>query len=69
MKTFKQYVEEQKHIALVEEIAAINDTGFLTEDLVTIVETHRKNEWSEGLSGDEFDEHLHKLKEEALRGE
>jgi hypothetical protein len=73
MKTYKELTEELKpateHMMLVEEVAAINDTGFLTEDLVTIIETHRKNEWSEGLDADEFKQHLRMLKEEALRGE
>lgn len=68
MKTLKQLNEAAERVALMEEIDAINDTGFLTEDLVTIIETHHKAEWSEGLDPDEFDAHLDKLIEDAKHG-
>lgn len=72
MKTFKELNEEIKeqydHIALVEHVSSINDTQFLTEDLVSIIETHNKNNWSEALDANAFDDHLEKLREEARRG-
>lgn len=68
MKTLKQINEAAESVVLMEQIDAINDTGYLTEDLVTIIETHRKGVWSEGLDSDEFDAHLEKLRKEARRG-
>ncbi len=43
-----------KKQALTEAIAATNDTGFLTEDLVKIVEAEDKNAWSKPVSGDQM---------------
>ena len=39
---------------LREAINQDNDTGFLTEDLVRIVEAHESNEWSEPQTADEL---------------
>lgn len=68
MKTLKQLNETANHVALFEEIDGINNTNYLTEDLVSIVETHQANVWSESLDADEFEEHLEKLRQEALNG-
>jgi hypothetical protein len=72
MKTFQRINEDVKeaydHLMLTEEIDSINNTQFLTEDLVKIVKTHRNNEWSEGLDSNEFDAHLEKLRKEARGG-
>lgn len=68
MKTLKQLNESAQRIALMEEIDAVNNTGFLTEDLVMVIETHNKAQWSEGLDSDEFDAHLEKLLQEARSG-
>ena len=68
MKTLKQLNESAQRVALMEEIDAVNNTGFLTEDLVTVIETHNKAQWSEGLDSDEFDAHLEKLLQEARSG-
>jgi DNA-directed RNA polymerase specialized sigma54-like protein len=68
MKTLKQLNESATKVAMVEEIDAINDTGYLTEDLVSIVETAQKNVWSESLDADAFEVHLEKLRQEALNG-
>lgn len=68
MKTLKQLNETANHVALFEELAAINDTNYLTEDLVSIVETHQANVWSESLDADAFEDHLNKLRQEALNG-
>lgn len=68
MKTLKQLNEAAERLALMEEIDSINDTGYLTEDLVTVFETHKKNEWSEGMSGDEFGAFLEQLVEDARNG-
>lgn len=43
-----------KKQALTEAIAATNDTGFLTEDLVKIVEAEDNNAWSKPVSGDQM---------------
>lgn len=51
--------------ALHEAIQAENDTGFKTEDLVKIVEAHRKNEWRTFESTEEFSKYLDTLAEEA----
>jgi len=68
MKTLKQLNEAAQRIALMEEIDAINDTGYLTEDIVTVIETHNKAEWSEGLDCDQFDAFLDSLVEDAKNG-
>lgn len=68
MKTLKQLNEELKSVALMEEIGSINDTGYLTEDLVTVVETHNKAQWSEGMTATDAKSHLQKLLEEARSG-
>lgn len=68
MKTLKQLNEAAERIALMEEIDAINDTGYLTEDIVTVIETHRKAQWSEAMDVDEFSAHLDKLVEDAKHG-
>lgn len=43
-----------KKQALTESIARENDTGFLTEDLVNIVEAHESGMWSKPVSGDQM---------------
>ena len=43
-----------KKQALTEAIAAENDTGFLTEDLVRVVEAHESSTWSKPVSGDQM---------------
>lgn len=68
MKTLKQLNEAAERLALMEEVDSINDTGFLTEDIVTVIETHRKGEWSEGLDADQFGAFLDHLVEEAKHG-
>ena len=68
MKTLKQLNETATKVAMFEEIDSINDTGYLTEDLVSIVETAQKNVWSESLDADAFEVHLEKLRQEALNG-
>lgn len=40
--------------ALTEAIDRENDTGFLTEDLVNIVEAHEHGGWTRPVSGDEM---------------
>lgn len=40
--------------ALTEAIHASNDTGFLTEDLVKIVEAADNNVWSKPVTGDQM---------------
>lgn len=40
--------------ALTEAIDVENGTGFLTEDLVNIVEAHETGAWSKPVSGDEM---------------
>lgn len=47
-------VKQMSEAKLFESIDNENDTGFLTEDLVSIVKTHRANDWSEPMSGDEL---------------
>jgi hypothetical protein len=39
---------------LQETIARNNDTGFLTEDLVMIVEQEQSGEWSQPMTADEL---------------
>jgi hypothetical protein len=68
MKTLKQINETATKVALFEEIDAINNTNYLTEDLVSMVETHQANVWSESLDADAFEDHLEKLRQEALNG-
>lgn len=68
MKTLKQLNKTATKVALFEELDAVNSTGYLTEDLVSIVETHQANVWSESLDADAFDAHLEKLRQEALNG-
>lgn len=68
MKTLKQLNEAAERLALMEEIDSINDTGYLTEDLVTVFETHKKNEWSEGMNVSQAKSHLKKLLEDARNG-
>ena len=68
MKTLKQLNETANRVVLFEEFAKINDTNYLTEDLVSIVETHQANVWSESLDADTFEDHLNKLRQEALNG-
>lgn len=66
MKTLKQLNEELKSVALMEEIEAINDTGYLTEDLVTVIETHKKAKWTEGMNAADAKAYRNKLLEEAM---
>lgn len=40
--------------ALHEAIDSTNDTGFLTEDLVNVVEAEKNGAWSKPVSGDEL---------------
>lgn len=47
-------VEQMSDNKLFESIDSDNDTGFLTEDLVSIVKTHRANEWSKPMTSEEF---------------
>ena len=68
MKTLKQLNESATKVAMFEAIDVINDTEYLTEDLVSIVETAQKNVWSESLDADAFEVHLEKLRQEALNG-
>lgn len=68
MKTLKQINEAAESVVLMEEIDAINDTGYLTEDLVTVIETHEKANWSEGMDASEAKSHLKKLLAEARSG-
>ena len=51
--------------ALHEAIDAENDTGFKTDDLVRIVEAHRKNEWKTFDTTEALMEHLNRLTEKA----
>ena len=39
---------------LFETLDRTNDTGYLTEDLVKIVQADQANEWSEPMTGDEL---------------
>ena len=55
--------------ALHEAISAENDTGVKTEDLVKIVETHRKDEWKTFETGEDFNRYLDSLMEAADAGE
>lgn len=66
-KTFQQLNEEIEHEILIEHIEANNETQFLTEDLAQIVKTHKKNQWSEGLTADEFGDHLEAIRQKALK--
>jgi hypothetical protein len=47
-------VEQMSEAKLLESINRENDTGFLTEDLVKIVDTHRNDQWSEPMDPDDF---------------
>lgn len=47
-------VTTTKSEALIESIDADNDTGFLTEDLVKIVETNESKRWSKPVTGDQL---------------
>lgn len=69
MKTLKQLNEAAERLALMEEIDAINDTGYLTEDLVTVFETHRKSQWTEGMSAAEAKAYRDRLLQEAMNGD
>ena len=51
--------------ALRESIHAENDTGFKTDDLVRIVEAHRKKEWKTFDTTEALMEHLNRLTEKA----
>ena len=51
--------------ALHEAIDVENDTGFKTEDLVKIVEAHRKDEWKTFDTTEALIEHLNKFTEKA----
>lgn len=68
MKTLKQINEAAESVVLMEEIDAINDTGYLTEDLATVIETHKKAKWDEGMDASEAKSHLKKLLAEARSG-
>ena len=68
MKTLKQLNESAQRVALMEQVDSINDTGFLTEDIVTVIETHKKAQWSEGMTAAESKSHLKKLLAEAKSG-
>ena len=39
---------------IIEEISKNNDTGFLSEDLASIVETHISNCWSKPMTAEEL---------------
>lgn len=66
-KTFQQLNEEVEDFLLIESIEAENDGPFLSEDLAQIVKTHKKNQWSEGLTSDEFGDHLEAIRQKAMK--
>lgn len=66
-KTFQQLNEEVEDFLLIESIAAENTGPFLSEDLAQIVKTHKKNQWSPGLSSDELGDHLEAIRQKALK--
>lgn len=66
MKTLKQINEAAESVALMEQIDAINDTGYLTEDLVTVIETHKKANWTEGMNAAEAKAYRNRLLQEAM---
>lgn len=45
---------------LTEEVDMVNDTEFLTEDLVRVIET-KNGPWSQPMTGDEFEASLRAL--------
>jgi hypothetical protein len=49
---------------LTEAIAANNDTGFLTEDLVKIAQAEQLNEWGNPQTADEFLAELDAIEDE-----
>lgn len=51
MKSYSAYTAHQ---TLVESIEENNDTGFSSEDIACLIETHIEDEWSEAMSGDDF---------------
>lgn len=55
--------------ALHEAIHAENDTGVKTEDLVKMVEAHRKDEWKTFETGEDFNKYLDSLMEAANASE
>ncbi len=44
--------------SLFEELDKNNNTGFLTEDLVKVVQAHQTNEWSEPMTAEQLLESL-----------
>ena len=44
--------------SLFEELDKNNNTGFLTEDLVKVVQAHQINEWSEPMTAEQLLESL-----------
>lgn len=51
--------------ALYEAIDAENDTGVKTDDLVKIVEAHRKGEWKTFDTAESFESYLDELEAKA----
>lgn len=46
---------------LYEEVRRQNDTGFLTEDVVKVLETDTDNKWSEPMTAKELIAHMESL--------
>ncbi len=44
--------------SLFEDLDKNNNTGFLTEDLVKVVQAHQTNEWSEPMTAEQLLESL-----------
>jgi hypothetical protein len=44
--------------SLFEELDKDNNTGFMTEDLVKVVQTHQTNEWSAPMTAEQLLESL-----------
>jgi hypothetical protein len=55
-------VQQPTDRALFEALDRENNSGLLTQDLVSIVREHQSNRWSESITGDELSQLLENIR-------
>jgi hypothetical protein len=58
MKSLKEFNKQANHNILVEEIEQNNNSGYLAEDIASIIEAHQEDKWQVFESADAFSNHL-----------
>lgn len=58
MKTLNEFTKQVNHNMLVEQIEQNNDSGYLAEDIASVIEAHQENKWHVFESADDFCNHL-----------